>query len=331
LAATGRLAYDPWNDGKTAIRGGFGLYFDQVFLNIPLNAEDATKFVGTLIANPGYPDALGPNPNRTGGPITPTPNTVLFAADADTPYTRQGTIGVSREIAGGFALTADFVAANGYELLVTRDLNTPSLSDPARRRPNPAFGFIRAVESRGHSWYKALQTQVVRRHANRYSFSVAYTLSESERDTEDFNFTAQDQSNFDAERGPSLSDARHQFGGSLNVDLWYGVRVTTVLSARSALPYNVTTGRDDNRDGTFNDRPGTRNSARGADSWTAHLRLAKDFTWGTRRVELLAEAFNVTNRRNWTTFIGNRLSASFGRPTNAEDPRQIQLGLKVDF
>jgi len=46
---------------------------------------------------------------------------------------------------------------------------------------------------------------------------------------------------------------------------------------------------------------------------------------------LLVEAFNVTNHDNWTgyTFVINR--PTFGRPTNAGPPRQIQVGARITF
>ena len=103
--------------------------------------------------------------------------------------------------------------------------------------------------------------------------------------------------------------------------------------ARSALPYNVTTGADNNRDSVFNDRPTgvSRNSARGADFWQVDTRVSKTIEAFGQHFEVLAEAFNVANRRNWTGFIGNMKSSSFGSPTDAAIPREVQLGIRVSF
>ena len=49
------------------------------------------------------------------------------------------------------------------------------------------------------------------------------------------------------------------------------------------------------------------------------------------RIEIIFEAFNVTNEKNWTNFDGNQRSATFGRPSNGENTRQVQLGVRVDF
>jgi hypothetical protein len=54
------------------------------------------------------------------------------------------------------------------------------------------------------------------------------------------------------------------------------------VQGSSALPYNITTGLDNNGDTLFNDRPAgvARNSARGASQWTANIRLNKSFPLG---------------------------------------------------
>jgi hypothetical protein len=67
-----------------------------------------------------------------------------------------------------------------------------------------------------------------------------------------------------------------------NAPIWKGIRAGLNMQVASAAPYNVTTGRDDNLDTVFNDRPdGTgRNGARGASTVNATLRLNKSFGFG---------------------------------------------------
>ena len=107
-----------------------------------------------------------------------------------------------------------------------------------------------------------------------------------------------------------------------------------LIAARSTLPYNVTTGADDNRDTQTNDRPADvgRNSARGATLFQADLRLTKTVQMrGGVGLELIGEAFNLTNQKNWTNFTGNQRAATFGKPSGGEITRQVQLGVRVDF
>jgi hypothetical protein len=327
------LVWDVTGNGRTVLRTNAGIYYDQIFLNIPLNAENAKKFVQTLITNPGYPDPNGPNPNRTTGPITPTPSTVQFAPDNSTPYTQQITAGVQRQIGRTFSVSADLVRARGLGLLRSIDANYPDLDDPLRRRPNTAFQRITVVQTAGNSWYTGLQVGIEKRLANRHSYTIAYTLSETERDTEDFNFFPADQRFYDRERGPASNDARHRVSAALSLQLPWQIQASTLIAGRSKLPYNITTGADDNRDTQTNDRPPDvgRNSGRGANLFQADLRLTKAIRAGGVEVELIGEAFNITNQKNWTNFTGNQRAATFGKPQGGEATRQVQLGLRLDF
>ena len=61
------------------------------------------------------------------------------------------------------------------------------------------------------------------------------------------------------------------------------------------------------------------------------VRLSKSFRPWHKQIEALVEAFNVTNRANWTAFDGKQGSATFQMPKDALPARQIQLGLRVGF
>ena len=327
------VVWDLNGSGRTVLRANAGIYYDQIFLNIPLNAENAKKFVQTLITNPGYPDPNGPNPNRTGGPITPIPSSTQFAPDNRTPYTQQLTAGVQKQLGSAFSISADLVGARGNGLLRSIDANYPNLDDPARARPNPNFQRITIVETKGNSWYTGLQVGIEKRLSQRHTYTVAYTLSTTERDTEDFNFFPVDNRFYDLERGPASNDARHRVSAAFSVQLPWDVQVGTLIAARSKLPYNVTTGADDNRDTQTNDRPAGvgRNNARGATLFQADLRVTKGIRISKMQFELIGEVFNVTNQKNWTNFTGDQRAATFGKPTGGEATRQVQLGVRVDF
>ena len=117
------------------------------------------------------------------------------------------------------------------------------------------------------------------------------------------------------------------------MQLPWGIQAGTLIAARSKLPYNITTGADDNRDTQTNDRPAGvgRNSGRGASLFQADVRLTKSMRMRGVGVELIGEAFNLTNEKNWNNFTGNQRAATFGKPTGGESTRQVQLGVRVDF
>ena len=83
--------------------------------------------------------------------------------------------------------------------------------------------------------------------------------------------------------------------------------------------------------------PGTRsgnlprNAARGPSYWQIDLRAQKAFVMGRSRLDVFAEAFNLTNHVNLFNEIGNLASTSFGRSTQADIARQVQLGVRIGF
>jgi hypothetical protein len=230
-------------------------------------------------------------------------------------------------------VAADIVRARGLGLLRSMDANYPDLDNPARTRPNPAYQRITIVETEGNSWYTGLQVGIEKRLSSRHSYTIAYTLGKTERNTEDFNFFPVDQRYYDQERGPASNDARHRVSGALSVELPWQIQASTLIAARSKLPYNITTGTDANRDTQTNDRPSGvgRNAGRGANLFQADLRVTKAIRMSAVSLELIAEVFNITNQKNWTNFEGNQLAANFGKPTQGEPTRQVQLGVRVDF
>lgn len=76
-----------------------------------------------------------------------------------------------------------------------------------------------------------------------------------------------------------------------------------------------------------------RNAARGPALYSMDLGLHKDLSIGSgRRVQFRLETFNVLNRTNLGAPNSNRSNANFGSITTlAIQPRQVQLGVKVDF
>ncbi|HEX5834428.1 MAG TPA: hypothetical protein VFY34_11265, partial [Pyrinomonadaceae bacterium] len=167
--------------------------------------------------------------------------------------------------------------------------------------------------------------------------------------------------------GPAATDIRHLFSGFISKRLPRGFAVSTIFQTTSALPYNITTGFDDNGDTAINDRPSGvgRNSARGAARWEIGSRLSWGIDFGPDqqpaaggpqvrmirvgggdgaappslpgmatkkyRLEFYAQAFNLLNHANLATFSGVMTSPFFGHATSAQSPRRLELGMRVNF
>src|SRR5207247_2349812 len=176
-----------------------------------------------------------------------------------------------------------------------------------------------------------------------------------------------DTFNLAAERGPALNTPRHRFTSLFNTPLVKRFRLGTSLRMQSALPYNITTGRDDNGDTVSNDRPGGigRNSGRGRAqvdfgtrlSWSAAFRSRPAAAVQTPQIrivrgdnpdplggmgglmdpeeryglEFFVQAYNVLNHLNATNFRGVLTTPFFGSPPSAGPPRRVEIGMRMTF
>ncbi len=192
-----------------------------------------------------------------------------------------------------------------------------------------------------------------RRFGRRAQARVSYTLSKAIDDVGNaFFFSPQDNANLRDERGPADNDQRQRLALSGSFEaaqapagapLWRaalaGFRLSYIFQYSSPLPFNVLTGADRNGDTNVNDRPAGvgRNTGRGFDSASLDLRLSRRWRVGERAgFEVIAEGFNMLNRANLqlpNNVFGTGATPlrSFGLPTAADSPRQIQFGLRLDF
>ena len=183
--------------------------------------------------------------------------------------------------------------------------------------------------------------------SGKLGFTAWYSLSSAKgtqlASTDDLGFTpinAFDPFN-EIQIAPTRTDARHRFtiNGTWNAPA--GFRVSPVFRYKSATPFNVLAGVDLNGNGVnFDLPPGvtTLNSARYTDFKQFDLRLAKTITIvKDKRIEKIAEGFNVTNSKNPGGYVTSKASATFGTPTTYAgdfqrgEQRLFQLGIRLDF
>jgi hypothetical protein len=351
LAPRVGFAWDPIGDQRTVVRGGYGIFVDHAFLNITANIQAARQYVGLTINNPGYPD-----PFSRGGAGTPEPpSTVVAAPEIQLPQTRQVSVGVKREVMNGISVAADWVNNRGTHLYNAPDINVP---DPSTGlRPDPNFFVVRQYETTGNAWYNALLLSVERRSGSGPLWNVSYTLSRAERDVEDFQSIGQEPLNRAAEKSLASNNRTHQVVGTITWNVPGGFQLGGIVEGRSGLPWNITTGVDNNGNSHFNDRPDLavpdgdprdratyfanfngrvgnlpRNYAVGPGYFEVHARVSKMIRFSQYRLELFAEAFNLTNRVNLGSPNGNLRSSQFGRSTGlAGNPREVEIGFRFNF
>jgi hypothetical protein len=339
------VTWDPWSDGRMVVRGGYGIYYDQINTTTMRGVVAGYPgFITTQIANNATTGAMIPNdffPNLPTRTFPEAAGTAFrIASDsAESPYTHQMTVGTTRQLGSNYAVSFDYVYMRGERFPVTRNVNA--------RRADGTFPLIASgtrlllyadeAPMRIHQGQVRLQ----KRFADRLGFLLGYTLGSAK--TVANNDTPSNHYDLMADFGPTANDVRHRFVSNVIYQLPWGFQAGTIVTANSAPPYNIILGTDANRDGDVFDRPAgvDYNAGRGDRFFQADLRLSKKVTFRRVTGEVLWEMFNVFNTVNLNNFNGNQSSASgvtaIGRPTGfgqarqAFDPFQAQLGFKLLF
>ena len=266
--------------GKTAIRGGYGIFHDWYSADLYDQTLRVTGELGgqrdLLVLNSGFPDPSGGIEAAVlgRGRVQADPNLRM-------PFVHQLSIGFERAVTNNLNTQASFLILRGRNQLRARDINAP---DASGVRPEPNVGTVTQIEARGRSATERLSFNMVYRIPARRTFlSANYTWSNIRNDADGALSLPADSHNPDAEWGPSIQDVRHRFNAMFNFMLPLDLRAGFGGNAQSASPFTITTGRDDNRDGVSNDRPAGvgRNSARGSARWDMNARLSRSFGFGT--------------------------------------------------
>lgn len=254
------VAWSPFKNGRTTIRAGGGIFYSwldaQVFEQTLL--VDGQRQRDIVVRHPGYPD-----PFAGRGQIVLPPSRFQLDGTLRVAYLAQTSVDVEQQIGRSLRLRATYLYQRGFHEFRVRNINAPAST---AGRPQPLIGNILQVESSANSWYHSLNISLTSIVSRRLFWFVNYSLS-SNTDEADSPFSLP-ANNFALrpERGPSLSDSRHNVAASVNFKLTKSLRLGTFLTAKSATPYNITTGFDDNGDTTLNDRPlvsrGTAREAR---------------------------------------------------------------------
>ncbi len=353
--------------GKTVLRSGFGLYHGDGQLddqNLPISNEVGRYSLSAKTT----PNLSYPVIPFLDGPGTVSPRNM--DRNRKDMYVSQWGFSVQQALPNSFIGTVSYVGSQGTHLLTTSYLN---LINPATGlRPNGAFGQVEYRGNINNSSYEGFVASLQRSFSHGLLISANYVYShEIDQDSAgggDSDFP-ENPACLPCERASGDFDVRHVFTSNAVYDLPFGPSraffsqpgaaraifgrwtLTTITTARSGLPINVTedrsstsvaTGyttnqRPDRVPGTSLTRSGgsgihnwinpaafaittgpgygdaSRNVARGPDLWQADLGLSKTIPLSEMvHLQFRGEFFNIFNRAQYGPPLADLSASTFG-------------------
>jgi hypothetical protein len=364
LAPRAGATWSPFKSGATTVRGGAGIFYDWYDAQTYEQTlrVDGVHQIDEAILDPGYPDvSVGGSPVvLPSGRLVQSPNLVQ-------PTIARTNVAVEQALGKYARVNVLYGYGRSRTALRGHDINAPL---PGGARPDPSSGTVTQVESTARSAMHMVHTGFnLNLPWHRTFLFFNYTLGHAMNESDGPFSLPADNLNLRAEWGPTPYDARHRASAMFNMNLWKGFKLATMVNSSSGLPYNITTGFDDNHDTVSNDRPAGvgRNSARGEGRWDVGGRLSWAFGFGQPRdagggtptimirtiggpggdapmggfsggpddkrwrMELYLAGTNLFNNVNPAGYSGVLTSPFFRQPTSAGAPRRLELGMRFGF
>lgn len=270
------FAWDIGSRGRHIVRGGYGLYYGQTFLNIPLfmiQQINPTIFVsvfsiasGDIVPGTGIPLSnwrFGIDPLPT---IPPPPTQLpdnstgrIMDPDYQNPLTQQWNIGYAWQLNSYSVLEFEYTHILGLHESKTVNINptlamflnsagaeitTRPLTAALAAAHQPILGRIDLEQSSGRSRYDGMNISYRRRLHQNFTVNATYTLSQAlayNGNSAAFRNRAWDPFNMfaDYELGPTPNDSRHRFSMGSVVNLPGGFQVAPIVQWESARPYTA--------------------------------------------------------------------------------------------
>ena len=350
------VAWSPFASRRSIVRASAGIFYDRVPLRALANAlmsagntTDVSQLRQYSVSlSPGQAGApMFPNILPAAIPLVTLPNFTTMDRSLQNAHSKQISTEFEQQIGERMTFGAGYQYLKGDGLLMSINQNVPSCVASGNNngcRPNSSYANNSQYTAAGESDYHGLHVSLAQRSNTWGQYRVSYTLSKSMNNVGEAFFSSPiDPADVSKDWGRSDNDQRHRLVVNASTE-WRGFQISGMVQAYSAPPFNITSGVTTVQ-GTagrpiVNGQFIARNAGEGTAFFNVNARISRLFRFKDRwQFELLAEAFNLTDRANVVTRNANfgagaypgSPSATFNQITAVGEPRSFQFGARVRF
>ena len=358
------LAWSPDRKQKTVFHARTGLFFGTVdpattLANLQLNGTIQRQLQINNAAFVDDPTRQGSLPSGTSIVTTlrtPLPNLT------QTP-SLQSHLGVEHDFPRHWHAQVNFYLVHGWDLLRSRDINAPLDGSPTGSRPIQPDTNLYQFQQTGRIGGNVLFAGIDQHSLKHLQLFAGYIRMDLRGNADAATLFPQNSNSDQGEIARPSFQATHHLIAFVNYSLPKATSLSFQFDSASGLPYNVTTGFDNNGDGIFNDRPVFTNNPTatlyptrfgtlspdaagpsigrnaGTLPWNLHLdaNLSHNFALPhksgkeSQTLAINVRSTNLLNHTNVTAVGGVLGSPLFAQPYLADPGRRVEAGLRWSF
>lgn len=356
------VSWAPDHKQKTVFHARTGLFFGTVD---PQTALTAHQLNGTIQSILQISDPVYGSPLTTGTSSVSTERAPLPGL-TQTP-SLQSHLGVEHDFPGHWHVQGNLYLVHAWNVLRSRNINSPLNNSPSGPRPiAPDLNLFQFQQS-GRLGGNVIFAGVEQHSLKRLQIFAGYIRIDLRGDADSATSFPQSSTSDSGEIARPSWDATHQVIAFTNWVLPRAVNLSFQFNAASGMPYNVTTGFDNNGDGVFNDRPVFASAQTGGSDipiyntrfgmlspeglgptigrnagtlpWNIHLdanlsrsfRLPHPTDKSGNSLSVNLRSTNLLNHNNVLAVGGILGSPLFGQPYQSDPGRRIEAGLRYSF